>query len=83
MRVISAKQREVLSCIVRANPDGTWLDLDQILERLTYAPTKAALQFTVRQLVERGLAEKKPEEFRRGFDRRVLAPTLKGYEVLR
>lgn len=83
MRVMSAKQREVLTCVVRANPDGTWLDLDQLLDKLTYAPTKPALQFTVRQLIERGFIEKKPEEFRRGYERRVLAPTMKGYEVLR
>lgn len=83
MRNLSAKQTEILATVIRMNPDGTFVDLDQLLERLTYKPTKDALQFSIRHMVSRGLIEKRETELRRGAQRRVFAPTIAGYEEYR
>lgn len=82
-RSLSNKQWAIMDCIIRANPDGTWVDLDEMLERLEYGPSKQSMHFSLRALVNRGLVEKKPTELRRGQNRRVLAPTTLAYEKCR
>lgn len=83
MRNLSAKQTEILTVIVRMNPDGTFVDLDQLIERLSYKPSKEAIQFSLRHLIGRELIEKKPVELRRGAQRRVFSPTIHGYAEYR
>lgn len=83
MRGLTQKQAEILKLVTRGNPDGTFLDLDQLLEKLTYKPEKAAVQFSLRFMIRRGLIAKHPLEFRRGAKRRVLGPTPEGYEWYR
>ena len=80
MKSLTLKQMEALNFIVRGNPDGSFVDLDQMLERVSYRPTKAAFQFTIRTLIERGLIEKKGPEYRRAAKRIIYAPTMAGYE---
>lgn len=82
-RILSPKQWKIMDVIIRANPDGTWVDLDELLERLDYKPSKESMQFSIRALVNRGLIEKKATEFRRGAQRRVYAPTSLGYTECR
>lgn len=82
-RPLSAKQWEIMEVILKGNPDGTWVDLDQLIDRLTYAPKKQSIHFSTRSLVSRGLIEKKPVEHRRGQVRSILAPTSLGYEQCR
>lgn len=83
MQALSPKAFEVVRVIMRGNPDGSWVDLDQLLERLSYKPSKQSMQFTLRALIKRGLIEKKPEELRREAYRRVLAPTAKAFRECR
>jgi len=83
LRSLTPKQMEILKTVVRANPDGTFVDLDQLCERLSYKPTKEALQFSIRFLIGRGLIDKKDREVRRGAKRRVLAATGQGYAEYR
>lgn len=83
MQTLSPKAFEIMKVIIRGNPDGTWLDLDQLLERLTYKPSKASIHFSIRALVSRGLIEKKDPEERRDAVRRVLAPTSRGIRECR
>lgn len=83
MRSLSQKQAEILTLVIKGNPDGTFLDLDQLLDRLSYKPTKQALQFSIRYLIDRGLVEKKPTEFRRNAQRRLIAGTSEGYAEYR
>lgn len=80
---LSPKAWEIMNVIIRGNPDGSWVDLDQLLERLSYKPSKASIQFSIRALIDRGLIERKPFEERRGQKRRVLGPTAKGLEECR
>ncbi len=78
---LTTKQTKILDTIIRGNPDGSWLDMDQTLAALPYETTKPAFQFSVRALVDRGLIEKKPVEFRRGQNRVVYAPTARAFDL--
>lgn len=78
-RNLTEKQIEILKLVVKGNSDGSFIDLDQLLERLSYKPSKAALQFSLRFMAERGLLEKKALENRRGSARRIYSCTAKGY----
>lgn len=78
----TTKQIALMTLLVRANEDGTFLDMDQLLERLPYETTKESLHFSVRTLIKHGMAEKRPRELRRSRMRSVLAPTSKAYLAL-
>ena len=75
---LTAKQYNVLDTVTRLNSDGSWIDLDQLLERVPHKTTKQALQFTVRSMVDRGLLEKKGRETRRGRSRVLFALSAAG-----
>jgi predicted transcriptional regulator len=76
-------QRDVLEVIFRGNPDGTFVDMDQILERIDRRTTKQSMQFTLRSLVEKGLIMKHNRERRRLRSRIVYSPTAESYTRLR
>ena len=82
-RALSPKQKEIMSVVMKCNSDGSFLDLDQILDTLAYVTTKASLQFSLRALIGRGLIAKAPREKRRGQQRAVIAPTELAYKRLR
>lgn len=75
---LTQKQQEVLTLLDAGNADGSKLDLDQLLERLSYKPTKAAIQFTIRALIGHELIEKCGQEVRRDRMRVILGPTALG-----
>lgn len=83
MKSLSPKQVEIIKVLGRANPDGSFCDFDQLLERLSYKPTKDSAHFSIRALEKRGLVEKKPRESRRGQSRRILALTIAGFTELK
>lgn len=73
-----------MQVIVKANPDGSFCDLDQVLSRLPYQTSKESLQFSIRALIEKGLIMRvETLVSRRGRARRVIAPTLMGYRATR
>lgn len=80
---LTKKQTEVMNVIVRGNGDGSFTDMDQCLERLSYEPSKQSFQFTVRFLVNKGLIVKHGIEKRRRRQRRVLSATTLGYSIMR
>lgn len=49
---LTPKQVEILLLVFKKNTDGTHLDLDQLLNELSYKPTKQALQFSIRSLIK-------------------------------
>ena len=75
------KQQEIMRAILRGNPDGTLLDIDQLLLLLPYETTKESLQFSLRALIRHGMVEKREREFRRSRMRCVIAPTGLAYTV--
>ena len=62
---LTPKQVELLNIIQKANPDGTLIDMDELLERASYKPTKESMHFSIRALIVRGLIEKGDREKRR------------------
>ncbi len=63
---LTAKQVEILLLVFKKNTDGTHLDLDQLLNELSYKPTKQALQFSIRSLIKNHKYITKGSEKRRG-----------------
>lgn len=79
--ILTEKQVKIMDVIIRGNPDGSWVDLDQLIERLDYKPSKDSMHFSSRALIKHGLVEKKAREVRRGQPRCIFAPTAKAYYV--
>ncbi len=61
---LSDKQIGVLLTINRKNEDESLVDLDQIIERQSYSTNKPAIQFIIRNLIQKGLIEKVGSEVR-------------------
>lgn len=80
---LTRKQVMIVDTILKGNPDGTWLDIDQLIENLPYETSKDSMHFSLRALIAKGLVEKKNLEHRRGQDRRIIAPTSLAFEVRR
>jgi DNA-binding MarR family transcriptional regulator len=73
--LLTQKQLELMRVVIEANADGSPTDLDEILERVSYKPTKQSIQFTIRSLIAHGLIEKVGSENRRGRRRVLIRPT--------
>jgi predicted transcriptional regulator len=54
----TSKQIDVLEKILKGADNGDFLDTNQLMEKISYTPTKRAFQFTLRYLIQRGLIEK-------------------------
>jgi hypothetical protein len=76
------KQYVIMQVIVKGNPDGSFCDLDQIMERLPYETTKPSFAFSIRCLANKGLVTKVEKLRQRDHaSRRVIKPTLLGYQL--
>lgn len=75
---LTTKQIELMRVISAGNSDGSNVDLDQLLSRLSYRTTKASLQFSIRALINKDLIEKAAREVRRNRERQTIAVTLYG-----
>lgn len=81
------KQLEILRIINVGNGldgDGRLIpvDLDELLERLSYKPSKESLQFSIRALIARKMIEKGERQTRRGRLRAIILPTALGKAVI-
>lgn len=79
---LTAKQMSIMNVVVGANPDGSHVDLDQILDRLDYTTTKQSLQFSLRALIAHGLIQKAGAENRRGRQRTLIRATGMGISLI-
>lgn len=84
---LSAKQTEILNVVIRGNGyDSTGkliaCDLDQLITRLSYTPSKESMQFSVRAMMKRGLIYRGEHENRRGRRRVLIVPTDLGQKIL-
>lgn len=81
------KQVKILGCLIDKNPDGTEMDLDQLLEKLRdgyqWDTSKASIQFSLRRLISYGLIVKQDREVRRNRKRAILAVTDLGRSVMK
>lgn len=80
--ILTDKQENVLSVIVKGNENGSFCDLDEVIQRVFYATNKQSIQFIIRNLVGKGMIVKKETEKRRSRRRVVLCPTKSGYEFI-
>lgn len=71
----------IIEEVKKRNPDGSLLDLDQLIERVDYKVTKQAIQHTLRYMVEKGVIEKAGRESRRGRSRILYKITKLGYQM--
>lgn len=79
---LSDKQISIMTVIIKANDDGSLVDLDQILERLDYTTTKQSLQFSLRALIGHGVIQKAGSEKRRNRVRTLIRATQMGKDLL-
>jgi hypothetical protein len=77
---LTTKQIEIMKVVAAAADEP--VDLDQLLERLTYATTKESLQFSLRAIERHGLIDRSMAEHRRGRLRRLVAATDLGRAVV-
>lgn len=80
---LTTKQLQILDVLVRGNPDGSFCDLDQLLDRLPYDTTKSSMTFSIRALLAKELIILQPKETRRGKARKIISPTKLGYDMIR
>ena len=79
---LTDKQQMVLETLVKGNPDGSFLDLDELIQGVPYETTKASIQFIIRNLIGKGLIYKQTSEKRRARRRVVISPTTDGYDFI-
>ncbi|WPH68470.1 hypothetical protein [Stenotrophomonas phage BUCTxx99] len=83
---LTDNQLKILKVLSDKNPDGTDVDLDQLLDRLAeefdWVTTKAALQWSLRQLISMELVERMEKEVRRKRARRILKLSGLGLKVM-
>jgi hypothetical protein len=83
MKGVTKYQLEVLGLISQINKkSGQFADLDQILNAVSWAPSKESFQFVVRAIITKGLAEKMPMEVRRNRSRVCYRLTRSGILTL-
>lgn len=72
---LTHKQLDILRTIMKGAENGDLIDMDQLLEKISYKTSKQSMQCSIRVLESRGLIERKPLELRRGRMRAVFALT--------
>lgn len=79
------KQTAIMKIVVEGNKDekGNFspVDLDQIIERVFYHPSKDALHFSIRKLINKGMIYKSGLELRRDRERALISPTKEAIEI--
>ena len=89
---LTTKQRWIVNELIRGHVIDEIreddLDMDQLLDRLAdnkayrdYAPSKAAIQFSLRYLIQKGFVEKGERELRRNKARRILKATPLAFQI--
>lgn len=83
---LTDNQLKILKVLMDRNPDGSLVDLDQLLDRLAveydWVTSKAALQWSIRQLIKLELVERMATEVRRQRARRIIKLSELGVKVM-
>lgn len=83
MKGVTSRQLEVMLKMGEIETGtGRFADLDQILDAVSWGPSKESLQFVLRSLISKGLLEKTARESRRGRVRVCFKATEKGLNAL-
>ena len=83
---LTDNQLKILKVLSLKNSDGSDVDLDQLLDVLAveydWVTTKAALQWSLRQLIKLELVDRMDKEIRRKRARRILRLSPLGEKVM-
>lgn len=83
---LTDNQLKILRVLADKNADGSDVDLDQLLDTLAveydWVTSKAALQWSLRQLINLEVVERMGREVRRNRARRILRLTPLGLKVM-
>jgi DNA-binding PadR family transcriptional regulator len=87
VRILSEKQIAVMQTLYAANSfadvsDNDKMDIDQLIDNVSYTVTKEAIQHTLRSLKKRGYIEKGNTVLRRGKKRIVWSLSKSGQNYL-
>lgn len=69
VRGLTPYQLEILEAVRKAAAEGYDIDLDQLLDTLSWKPTKQSLQFSIRALIAKKMILKAGMQIRRGRKR--------------
>ncbi|SFJ51076.1 hypothetical protein SAMN03159338_1613 [Sphingomonas sp. NFR04] len=81
--MMTSKQHAVLKALVKGNPDGSLLDVHQLIEATAPGTTRGAMICTLRHLVAHGLVREDGLVLRRSRKVRTLAATDAGRDLVR
>lgn len=81
MRGVTKYQIEILEAVKKHADAGGRIDLDQLLETLSWTPTKQSLQFSIRALIAKKMIHKVGTEVRRGRKRVCFDLDVEGVKV--
>lgn len=83
---LTDNQLKIMRALQEKNPDGSYMDLDQLLDILAtdydWVTTKAALQWSLRKLIAMEVIERLGKDLRRHRSRRILRLTELGDKVM-
>lgn len=82
MMDLTDKQKIILKTVWLGHERGRFIDMDELLELITYKTTKQSMQFSIRALIKRGLLEKtavlRPRKREKQYQRRCYSLTPLG-----
>ena len=78
---LTRRQKNIIKIVAQGNDDGSFVDIDELLERIGYEVSKESLQFSLRALIKANVLEKRETELRRSAHRRIIALTDHGMEI--
>lgn len=82
MMILTDKQKAILKTIWLGHERGRFLDLDELLDLVTYKTSKESMQFSIRALINKGLIEKsatlRPRKREKQYQRRCYSLTSLG-----
>ena len=80
---LTVKQMILLSEVAKGQKDNELVDMDQLVDHISYRPSKESLHFSLRALIKQGFIEKAGLEQRRGKKRITFRLLVPGIQVLR
>jgi hypothetical protein len=81
--LVTSKQVAILRALVKRNPDGSYLDAKELIERCAPGTTRGAMICSLRHLHMHGLVREDELVTRRGRRVRTYAATQKGINLIR
>lgn len=81
--MLTPKQIAVLRALVKCNPDGSYLDVKQLIETCAPGQARGSMVCTIRHLYAHGLIREDELVTRRGRRVRTYAATQTGINLIR